>query len=105
MENAEVSGDNGPQHNNPDKFYVDLNNPELLQTIIELRDELQTLQQDNQGILELNEYLLDKMNNQEKGKRSSIEIDSETTTYKHKGKREKYYNSETFSEVQPRSHK
>ena len=73
MENAEVSGENGPQHNNPDKFYVDLNNLELLQTIRELKDELQTVKQDNQRILELNEYLLDKIHNQEKDKRNDIE--------------------------------
>ena len=52
--------------------------------------------------MELNEYLLDKMNNQEKDKRSVIETNSETTTYKHKGKREKYSDSETSSEVKPR---
>ena len=39
MENVEASAKNGPQHDNPDNFYVDLNNPELpelLQTIREL---------------------------------------------------------------------
>ena len=66
MENAEASARNGSQHDNPDNFYVDLNNIDLLQLVRELRDELQTVKQDNQIILELNEYLLDKMNNQEK---------------------------------------
>ena len=39
MDNAEASAENGPQHNNPDNFYVDLNNPELLQIVRELKDE------------------------------------------------------------------
>ena len=66
MDNAEASTENGSQHNSPDNFYVDLNNPELLQTVRELKDELQTVKQDNQRILELNEYLLGRMNNLEK---------------------------------------
>ena len=104
MENVEASAENGPdQHNNPDNFYVDLNTLELLQTVRELRDEIQTVKQDNQRILELNEYLLDRMNNQEKDKRSAIETDSETTIYKHKGKSENYYDIETSSEIIPRS--
>ena len=70
-----------------------------------MKDELQTMKQDNQRILYLNEYLVDRMNNQEKYRRSSIKNDSETTTYKHKGKRENYSNSETSSEVKPRSHR
>ena len=49
----------------PDNFYVDLNNPELIQTIRELKDEIQIVKQDNQIILEPNEYLLNKMNKQE----------------------------------------
>ena len=103
MENVEASTENGPQHNNPGNFYVDLNNLELLQTVRELKDEIQTVKQDNQIILEFNEYLSNKMNNQEKDKRSVIETDSETMTYKHKGKRETYSDSETSSEVKPRS--
>ena len=43
MYNAEASGQNGPHHNNPDNFYVDLNNMELLQTLRELKDEIQTV--------------------------------------------------------------
>ena len=103
IENVEASAENGPQHNNPNTIYVDLNNPKLLQTVRELRDELQNVNQDNQRILELNEYLLERMNNQEKDKRSAMETDSETTIYKHKGKREKYSDSETSLEVKPRS--
>ena len=37
MEGAEASVENGSQHNNPDNFYVDLNNPKLLQTVKELK--------------------------------------------------------------------
>ena len=72
MENAKASTENGSQHINPDNLYVDLNNPEILQIFIDLKDELQTMRQDNQRILELNEYLLDKMNKQEKDKISVI---------------------------------
>ena len=102
IENVEASTENGPQHNNPHNIYVDLNNLELLQTVRELRDELQNVKQDNQRILELNEYLLDRMNNQEKDKRSATNIDSKTTIYKHKGKRKTYSDSETSSEIKPR---
>ena len=87
MANVESSAENGTQHNNRDNIYVDLNDSELLQIVRQLRDELQTMKQDNQIILELNEYLLDTMNNQEKDKISSIETDFETTIYKHKRKR------------------
>ena len=87
MENVEASIENGHQHNNPNNIYVDLKNPELLQIVKELRVELQTVKQDNQRILEMNEFLLDKINNQEKGKRSAIEADFETKNYKHKENR------------------
>ena len=97
MKNAEAFAENGHQHNNPDIIYVDLNNPELLQIVRELRVELQTVKQDNQRILELNEFLLDKINNQEKGKRSAIETDFETKIYKHKEKRAEYSNRKTSS--------
>ena len=55
MENVEASAENGSQHINLDSLYVDLNNPELLQTVKDLNNELQTMKQDNQIILELNE--------------------------------------------------
>ena len=70
-----------------------------------MKDELQTVKQDNQRILELNEYPLDKMNKQEKDKRSVIENDSENTSFKHKGKRSKYPDNESSSEIKPRSRK
>ena len=47
MENAKVFVENGSRHNNPDNFYVELNNLELLQTIREMKDELQTVKKDN----------------------------------------------------------
>ena len=97
MENVEASAENGHQHNNPDIIYVDLNNPELLQIVRELRVELQTVKQDNQKNLELNGYLLDKINNQEKGRRSAIETNSKTKIYKHKEKRAQYSNRKTSS--------
>ena len=103
MENLEASAENGPQHDKPDNFYVDLNNLELLQTVRELKDELQTVKQDNQRILELNKYLYDKMNKQEKYKRSVIETDSKNTSYRHKGQRSKYPDSESSSEIKTRS--
>ena len=75
MENVEASVENGSQHNNPVIFYVELNNPELLKTVRDLKDEHQTVKHDNKIILELNEYLLDKIHNQEKDKRNDIETD------------------------------
>ena len=102
MENAKASTENGSQHINPDNLYIDSNNLELLQTLKDLKDEIQTVRQDNQRILELNEYLLDKMNKQEKDKRSVIETESDTS-YKPKGKRGKYPDSEFSSEIRPRS--
>ena len=95
MDNAEASAENGPQPNNTDTFYVDLNNLELLQTIRELKDELQNVKQHNQIILELNEYILDKINNDEKDRRSAIKIDSKKTFYEHKRKKSKYHDSES----------
>ena len=43
------------------------------------------------------------MNKHEKDKRSVIKTDSETTSYKHKGKMGKYPESESSLEVNPRS--
>ena len=61
------------------------------------------MKQDNQRILELNEYLLDKMNKQEEDEWSVIETNSENTSYKHKWKISKYRDSESSSEIKPRS--
>ena len=43
MDNAEASVENGPQHINLDNLYVYLNNPELLNTVTDLKSELQTV--------------------------------------------------------------
>ena len=53
--------------------------------------------------MEMNQMLLDNMHNRGKDKRNVYEIDSETTSYKHKGKKAKYYDSESSSEVNARS--
>ena len=45
------------------------------------------------------------MHNIGKDKRNVYEIDSETTSYKHKGQKGKYYNSESCSQVNARSRK
>ena len=68
MEGGEASAENGSQHNNPDNFYVDLNNTELLQTAKELKEELQTVKIDNERIMEMNQMLLDNMHNRGKDK-------------------------------------
>ena len=56
MEGVEAFAENGSQHNNLDKIDVELNNPpsELLQTIKELKYELQIVKIDNEIILEMN---------------------------------------------------
>ena len=97
MEGAEASAENGSQDNNPDNYYVDLNNPDLIQTVKELKEELQTVRLDNERILEMNQMLLDNMHNRGKDKRNVYETDSETTSYKHKGNKEKYSDSESSS--------
>ena len=99
MEGVEASAENGSQHNNLENIYVELNNPpsELLQIVKELKDEVQIVKMDNERILEMNKMLLDKMHNKGKDKRNVYEIDSETTSYKHKGKKEKYPDSESSS--------
>ena len=72
MEGVETSARNGSHHNNLENIYVELNNQpsELLQIVKELKDELQTVEIDNEIILELNHILLDKIHN--KGKRNSM---------------------------------
>ena len=105
MEGVEASAENGSQLNNPDNFYVDLNNPELIQTVKELKEELHTVKLDNERILEMNQMLLDNMNNIGKEKRNVYETDFETTSYKHKGKKEKYSDSEFSSYFNAQSRK
>ena len=100
MENVEAFAENGSlsQHSNPDNVHAYLNNSEILQKVRDLKDGIQTVKQDSQRISELNEYLLDKMNKQEKDKRGVIETYSDIS-YQHKGKRGKYLDSESSSEI------
>ena len=49
--------------------------------------------------------LLDRMNRHGKYRQNVIETNSETTSYKHKGERSKYPDSETSSEIKPKSHR
>ena len=68
MEGAEASAENGSQHNNPDNFYVDLNNLKLLQTIKDLKEELQTVKINNERIMEMNQMILNNMHKKGKDK-------------------------------------
>ena len=94
MEGVEAFAENGSQRNNLDNLYVDLKSPKLIQTIKELKGELQTIKIDSERIMQMDQMLLYKMHN--KGK---YETDSQTMSYKHKGKKSKYSNSESSSEV------
>ena len=53
MEGVEAFAGNGSQHNNPDNICVELNNPpsELLKTVKDLKDKLQTVKMDNERIM------------------------------------------------------
>ena len=105
MEGVEASAENGSQHNNLDNIYVEMDNPylELLQIVKELKDELKTVKINNSIILELNQMLLDKIHNKGKDKRNVYETDSKTMSYKHKRKKDKYFDSESSSLVKTRS--
>ena len=89
MEGVEASTENGSHHNNPDNIYVELNNKpsNLLQTLKELKDVLQTMKIDNERILELNQILLDKIHSRGKYKRNAYETDSRIVSYKQKGRK------------------
>ena len=63
----------------------------------ELKDELHTVKVDNERILELNQILLDKIHNRGKDKRNAYETDSEAISYKHKGNKLKFFDSESSS--------
>ena len=107
MEGFEASAENGSHHNNPEKIYVELNNQpsELLQTVKELNDELQTMKIDNERILDLNQILLDKIHNRGKDKRNAYETDSRIVSYKHKGKKLKFSDIKSSSGVDISSHR
>ena len=105
MEGVEASTKNGSHHNNLDNIYVELNNQllELLQMVKKLKDELQTVKVDDERILELNQILLEKIHNRGKDKRNSYETDFESISYKHKGKKLIFFDSESSSGFQVRS--
>ena len=93
MEGVEGFAKNSSQDSNQENIYVEMNNPELLQTIKELKDEMQTIKIDNEIIMEINQMLLDNMHDRGKDKTNVYETDFETTSYKHKGKKVKYSDS------------
>ena len=111
MEGVKASAEDGSHHNNPDNIYVELNNQtfKLLQTVKDLKDELQIVKEDNERILraqeELNQVLLDKIHNEGKDKRKEIEYESKTISYKRKGKKLKFSDNESnsSSEINVRS--
>ena len=113
MEGVEASTEDGSHHNNPDNICVDLNNQpsKLLQTVKDLKAKLQIVKEYNERILraqeKLNQILLDKIHNRGKDKREEYETDSGTVSYKHKGKKLKFYDSESKSSlgVKVTSHK
>ena len=82
--------EDGSHHNNTDNIYLELNNQpsELLQTVKDLKAELQNVKEDNERILraqeELNQILLDKLHNEGKDKRKEHESESQTISYKRK---------------------
>ena len=53
MEGVEASAEDGSHHNNANNLYVELNNQpsELLQTVKDLKVELQNVKEDNERIL------------------------------------------------------
>ena len=56
-------------------------------------------------VLEINHILLEKINNEEKDKINAYETDSKTVSYKHKGKKIKFHDSESSSGLNIRSHR
>ena len=113
MEGVEASIEDGSHHNNPNNIYVELNNQpsKLLQTVKDLKDELQTVNEDNERILraqeELNQILLYKLHKEGKDKRKEHEYEYRTISYKRKGKNLKFSNNESNSSsgINVRSHR
>ena len=103
MEGVEECAEDGLHHNNPNNIYVELNNQpsELLQTVKDLKVELQNVKEDNERILraheELNQILMDKLHNDGKDKRKKLEYEYGTISYKCKGKKLKFSNNESNS--------
>ena len=91
----------------PAKEDITNNSSELLQTVKDLKTEMETIKKENERILraqeELNQILLEKFYNEEKVK----QIQSDTMSYLHKGKRSKYskIESSSSSEINGNSHR
>ena len=109
MERVEAYVEDGSHHNeqnNPCNLYMELNYDsyyELLQTIKDLKVELQNVKEDNERILraheELNQILLDKLHNEGKDKRKELEYEYGTLSYKRKGKMLRFYDNESNSSL------
>ena len=105
MKGVEAYAKDGSRHNNLDNVYVELNNQtyELLLTVKDLKDEVQTVKEDNERILraqeELNQILLDKIHNKGKDKIKEHETQSRIVSYKSKGKKLKFYDNESNSSL------
>ena len=104
----EPKNDEQPEINKDGEFWVDLNksgdnnnNSELLQTVRELKAELQSVKEDNERILkaqeELNLILMSKINNPRNKKSKEHESNEGTTTRKQNKKRLDFSDSESNS--------
>ena len=60
---------------------------------------------DNEIFLKLNQILLDKIHNRSKEKINGYETNFETVSYKHKGRKLKFFDSESSSGVNISSHR
>ena len=91
----------------PVKEDINNNYSELLQTVKDLKTEMETVKKVNERILraqeELNQILLEKFYNEEKDK----QIESDTMSYQHKSKMSKYskIESSSSSEINGSSHR
>ena len=81
----------------PVKEDITNNSYELLQTVKDLKTEMETVKKENERILraqeEKNQILMEKFYNEEKDK----QIESNTMSYQHKSKRSKYSKIESNS--------
>ena len=91
----------------PAKEDITNNSLELLQTVKDLKIEMETIKKENERILraqeELNQILLEKFYNEENDKK----IESDTMTYQHKSKMSKHskIESNSSSEICGDSHR
>ena len=91
----------------PAKEYITNNSSKLLQIVKDLKTEMETVKKENERILraqeEKNQILMEKFYNEEKDK----QIESDTTSYQHKGKMSKFskIESSSSSKINGNSHK